>query len=468
MTFQKCLFAVAGGIASLLVNTIQAAESIDSPSWHQPPFRVMAGKAAMDTIDVGGAGHAAPFMVDLDGDDRRDLVVGSIIGKFYFYKNVGTDADPLFGEGGLPLNVGGGSAKVVNWCCMAAAPQFADIDGDGLVDLTAGSYGGPVYWLKGLGGLQFAYPVQLLTDRGSTLLASPATFYDVMPFMAGRGGLLDSYAANVAWVKWNDDEKSDLIIGNNGGQLFVWTAQDDNTGYSFPGLPVFKRKVLQKDRAAPIEFLGSSEKTPYPDRRPVNEILIAGEKALPEDERHSAPAVADWDGDGLWDILAGSFSGRVYFLRNTGKPGTPEFKTREVILEAGKGVQWLAAHDAGGPGTRSQVQVVDYNLDGKLDLLVGYYSESRVPRKDLTKAQRKELQGIREQLAKLNVQAGNFNDEVPAKAVNRSDEAGRTLYKQINELEKKVVPLLEPVQETDSAYVKNAKQHGQVWVYLRK
>jgi hypothetical protein len=272
----------------------------------------------------------------------------------------------------------------------------------------------------------------------------------------------------VAWAQWDGDVQPDLLIGNNHGQLFVLLGKEDNEDYTLPKVPLFRSPSLVKERKVPIEFRVSNSTTPYPNKLPANEVMLAGESALPKGDYHAAPAVADWDGDGLWDILIGSFSGRVYLLRNSGKPGTPEFKTRELLLEAGKGVQWLAAHGDGRPGTRSQMHVVDYNLDGRLDLLVGYFSESRVPRTDLNKTQRKELQAIRKELAQLNIQAGNFNDEVPAKAIDQSDERGRMLYKQINELEKKMAPLLEPVLEKESGYVKNARQHGQVWVYLRK
>src|SRR5690606_32772018 len=103
--------------------------------------------------------------------------------------------------------------------------------------------------------------------------------------------------------------------------LFVWKASrlasesDMNFGQS--GVSGFSRMQLHKTD------------------RPRNEILIDGGQVLPEGDRHAAPAVADWDGDGLFDILLGSFSGRVYLLRNSGKPGAPEFKTREVLLEGG-------------------------------------------------------------------------------------------------------------------------------------
>src|SRR5687767_13728470 len=82
MKFSQLLFA-----ATLVgtVNPTHAAESTLEPSWHQTPMRISAGKMPLDTVDAGGAGHAAPYLIDMDGDGKRDLVVGDITGHFFFY-----------------------------------------------------------------------------------------------------------------------------------------------------------------------------------------------------------------------------------------------------------------------------------------------------------------------------------------------------------------------------------------------
>jgi hypothetical protein len=55
---------------------------------------------------------------------------------------------------------------------------------------------------------------------------------------------------------------------------------------------------------------------------------------------HAAPLFADWDGDGLTDLLLGQFSGgRLAIHRNLGRAGQPRFGPA-VWFEAG-----------GGPGT---------------------------------------------------------------------------------------------------------------------
>ncbi len=71
---------------------------------------------------------------DLNGDGRKDLLVGSANGHLYFYANHGTDADPMFDNYVvLPMSVSGN-----------ARPVIADVNGDGIPDLLVGAADGKV------------------------------------------------------------------------------------------------------------------------------------------------------------------------------------------------------------------------------------------------------------------------------------------------------------------------------------
>jgi hypothetical protein len=80
------MFALlAAGVASLA----------NAPAFDlfQPPFRVSDAQGLID-VDIG---HAAPLVVDFDGDGLPDLLVGQFgEGKLRIYKNVGTASAPRF------------------------------------------------------------------------------------------------------------------------------------------------------------------------------------------------------------------------------------------------------------------------------------------------------------------------------------------------------------------------------------
>jgi hypothetical protein len=57
-----------------------------------PPVHILAGG---QPLDVERSGHAAPFVGDIDGDGKPDLLVGQYDeGKLRVYRNTGTVAAP--------------------------------------------------------------------------------------------------------------------------------------------------------------------------------------------------------------------------------------------------------------------------------------------------------------------------------------------------------------------------------------
>ena len=135
-------------------------------------------------------------------------------------------------------------------------------------------------------------------------------------------------------MDWNNDGKKDLIMGQSydDGRVMIYT----NAG----------------THAAPL-FNGYSF------------LQVGGMDWLPGNR--SMPDVYDWNNDGLDDILCGEEAlGRVYLLTNSGAAGSPLFAASSFIQNSGTTL-WL------GVDTRSAPVVVDWDLDGNKDLLIGNY-----------------------------------------------------------------------------------------------
>ncbi len=80
----------------LLVFAIMVLPATGQVPVFDPPVALEANGTP---INVGTGGNASPFIVDWDGDGAQDLLLGQFSGgKVRFYRNVGSNYDPAFGD----------------------------------------------------------------------------------------------------------------------------------------------------------------------------------------------------------------------------------------------------------------------------------------------------------------------------------------------------------------------------------
>jgi len=241
--------------------------------------------------------ETVPAAGDLDGDGDLDLIVGSKI-----------DARGDAGRLTVFRNVGTKTAasfheeaalKLVD--AFHLAPALGDLDADGDLDLLVGTWNQDIRYFRNQG-----------TPREPKFVEDPAA-----AIKPPRASLTSPVLADV-------DRDGDL-------DLFVGTATGAVIYYRNDGTPKSAKFVLASERIDDLK----------PDRR-------------------SRPALADFTGDGLIDLLVGQEPGGVVLYRNTGSRTAPKFIEDKSFT--------LALPPISTP------LAIDLDGDGRLEILSGTVS----------------------------------------------------------------------------------------------
>ncbi len=130
-------------------------------------------------IQLQNYNQITPVFADINGDNKQDLIMGMLNGSIKYYQNIGTYSNPIYTEktdSNNPfndINVG-----------TRAKPTFADINGDGKLDLVVGETDNNLNYYQNTGA--FANPVYTKKTGNNNpfngidmgLTSAPA-FYDI-------------------------------------------------------------------------------------------------------------------------------------------------------------------------------------------------------------------------------------------------------------------------------------------------
>lgn len=329
--------------------------SVSAPAW------VDTGDIQDNTgalVDVGS--YAVPLLVDHDGDGDKDLYVGESGGRVILLENQGTDQSPIWVNQSYLNDTTGAVITVGSY----ATPVIASTSGNVKRDFWIGNSNGQIIWYQQNADAPLAWQLKSNPfnniDVGS--YASPALVdYDdngVWDLVVGNsdgylqlvdnlgtedapifrpgerlkdvlGDDIDSGSyASPTFTDLDNDGDDDLVIGNGDGQFLLYV----NTGSAVT------------PQWTPQGFVGNTSGAAY------------------DIGSYSSPFFFDWDHDGDEDIVAGNSNGNLYLIKNSGSPIVAKWDAPSIVSDNAGVID---------VGSYAKPLIMDFNTDGRLDLLVG-------------------------------------------------------------------------------------------------
>lgn len=300
-------------------------ENIDG-EYSKEPRKIHAGGSPIDVY-----GWPSPNFADFDGDGDLDLICGEFLDGFTWFENIGTREQPEYASG-IKLTGDDGEPLVMH--LQMITPTVIDWDADGDIDLIVGDEDGRVALVENVtpGGASipvFKQPVYFQQEA------------DTLKF----GALATPYAHD-----WDGDGDEDLVVGNTAGNIAIFTNLDGKGAkWSAPELIKTADGMEFRVMAGPNGSIQGPAEAKW---------------------GYTTLSVADWDGDGRDDILYNSIWPRIQLLKNTenGLVDMPlPFWTEEAPP---KWYWWRAKAENLQTQWRTTPLATDFDGDGQLDLVI--------------------------------------------------------------------------------------------------
>ncbi len=344
------------GLLRGFVYFIRNTGTTEKPAY-DTPVKVTADGRPLETF-----GWPSPNFADFDGDGDLDLLCGEFLDGFTYFENTGTRTTPAYAAGRrltLPEGAPGfpsawlatqqaarlpGAPRALTMDLEMITPTAIDWDKDGDLDLIVGDEDGRVAFIENTGRFTAGRTPQFL----------PPVYFKQEADDLKCGAL-----ATPVGTDWDGDGDIDIVSGNTAGYVVFFE------NLSGPG-------VEEPTWAAP--------KNLEADGKVIR--AQAGENGSiqgPAEAKwgYTTVSIADWDGDGLPDILMNSILGRVLWFKNIGTGKAPKLAEAQPIEVEWDGAQPALAYGWLRPEGkalltqwRTTPAAVDWNRDGLTDLVM--------------------------------------------------------------------------------------------------
>jgi len=295
-------------------------------------FRLQAGGEDLDVF-----GMPSPNFDDFDGDGDLDIICGEFLDGFTYFRNVGTRTVPDYDEG-VYLDKNG---EKLTMHVQMITPVTIDWDKDGDIDIVSGDEDGRVALVENSGKLKDGIPQ-----------FEPPVYFQQYADEVKFGALVTPVS-----VDWDADGDEDIIAGNTSGNIsFIENLNGGNP-------PIWEKPVLLESEGEPIRIQAGYN----------------GSIQGPAEAKwgYTVLDVADWNQDGLPDIVANSIWGKVIWYENIGSEKQPKLTKAQPINVEWTGVAPKPAWNWWNPQGKELVTqwrttpiIIDWNKDGLNDLIM--------------------------------------------------------------------------------------------------